>query len=206
MQSQNYNDNDQNDYRHQSFEERMEEVELPMMRLAGMPEGAIERHWATFPFDGQEFRARYFTFGDESKPVLLMTLGFGAAVLQAVLTFKGLAENFRVIAFDSFSFGANTRMDYCSGLESAERAEECMLEWYTEFIAAIEHRLPQKFYMFAMCSGCYPMGLYAAANQDRIEKLFLGSPAGVQRGPVPSVYEHRVVSHANILPDRKQVD
>ena len=206
MQSQNYNETDQNDYRHQSFEERMEEVELPMMRLAGMPEGAIERHWATFPFDGQEFRARYFTFGDESKPTLLMTLGFGAAVLQAVLTFKGLAENFRVIAFDSFSFGANTRMDYCSGLESAERAEECMLEWYTEFIAAIEHRLPQKFYMFAMCSGCYPMGLYAAANQDRIEKLFLGSPAGVQRGPVPSVYEHRVVSHANILPDRKQVD
>ena len=47
-----------------SFEERMEEVELPMMRLAGMPEGAIERHWATFPFDGQEFRARYFTFGE----------------------------------------------------------------------------------------------------------------------------------------------
>ena len=42
----------------------IEEVELPMMRLAGMPEGAIERHWATFEFERQEFRARYFTFGD----------------------------------------------------------------------------------------------------------------------------------------------
>merc|ERR1719510_126922 len=136
MQSNNLTNNYLNEEnRHQSFEERMEVVELPMMRLAGMPEGAIERHWATFPFDGQEFRARYFTFGDESKPTLLMTLGHGAAVLQAVLTFKGLAKNFRVIAFDSFSFGANTRMDYCTGLESVDRAEEYMLEWYTEFIA-----------------------------------------------------------------------
>jgi len=135
-----------------------------------------------------------------------MTLGYGAAVLQAVLTFKGLAENFRVIAFDSFSFGANTRMDYCSGLESVERAEECMLEWYTGFMNSIEHRLPKKFYMFAMCSGCYPMGLYAAANQERIEKLFFGSPAGIQRGPVPSLFEHRVVSHANILPDKKEIE
>jgi pimeloyl-ACP methyl ester carboxylesterase len=207
MQSNNLTNNYLNEEnRHQSFEERMEVVELPMMRLAGMPEGAIERHWATFPFDGQEFRARYFTFGDESKPTLLMTLGHGAAVLQAVLTFKGLAENFRVIAFDSFSFGANTRMDYCSGLESAERAEECMLEWYTEFIRAIEHSLPQKFYMFAMCSGCYPMGLYAAANQERIEKLFFGSPAGIQRGTAPSLYEHRNVSHADILPSKQEVD
>ena len=130
-----------------------------------------------------------------------MTLGFGAAVLQAVLTFRGLAENFRVIAFDSFSFGANTRMEYCSGLESAEKAEASMLEWYNEFMASIEHILPKKFNMFAMCSGCYPMGLWAAANQDRIEKLFLGSPAGIQRGPVPNDYEHRQVSHADILPD-----
>ena len=133
-----------------SFEQRMEEVEVPMMKLAGMPEGAaIERHWATFKFDGQEFRARYFTFGEESKPTLVMTLGAGGAVLHAVLMFKGLAVNFRVIAFDSFSYGANTRMDYCSGLESVERAEECIFEWITGFMAAIEHRLPKKFYVFS---------------------------------------------------------
>merc|ERR1719510_75892 len=207
MQSNNLTNNYLNEEnRHQSFEERMEVVELPMMRLAGMPEGAIERHWATFPFDGQEFRVRYFTFGDESKPTLLMTLGYGAAVLQAVLTFKGLAKNFRVIAFDSFSFGANTRMDYCSGLESVERAEECIFEWITEFMAAIEHRLPKKFYIFAMCGGSYSLGYYAAANQDRIEKLFLGSPVGIHRGPSPNPYEHRRVSHADILPSREEVD
>jgi pimeloyl-ACP methyl ester carboxylesterase len=135
-----------------------------------------------------------------------MTLGVGAAVLQAVLTFKGLAENFRVIAFDSFSFGANTRMDYCSGLESVERAEECIFEWIIEFMAAIEHRLPNKFYVFAMCGGSYPLGLYAAANPDRIEKLFLGSPVGIHRGPRPNPYEHRTVSHADILPSKKEVD
>ena len=70
-------------------------------------------------------------------------------MLYAVLMFKGLAENFRVIAYDSFSYGANTRMDYCSGLESVERAEECIFEWITGFMAAIEHRLPKKFYVFA---------------------------------------------------------
>ena len=38
--------------------------------------------------------------------------------------FKALAENFRVIALDCFSRGANTRLEQCSGLESAEKAEE----------------------------------------------------------------------------------
>jgi len=82
--------------------------------------------------------------------------------------FKGLAENFRVIAFDSFSHGANTKMEYCSGLESAQKAEASLIEWYTEFMASIDHILPEKFNMLAMCSGCYPMGLYAAANKHRI--------------------------------------
>lgn len=91
-----------------------------------------------------------------------MTLGQGAAVLQAVLMFQGLAQNFRVIAFDSFSHGANTRLEYCSGLQSPEQAESCLLEWYTQFMLAIDHILPEKFNMFAMCSGCYPMGLWAA--------------------------------------------
>jgi len=60
--------------------------------------------------------------------------------------------------------------------------------------------------MFAMCGGSYSMGLYAAANQERIEKLFFGSPVGIHRGPSPSPYEHRTVSHADILPNKKDVD
>jgi len=86
MQSQSYTEETttvNNNYSHKRylFERKIEEAELPMMKLAGMPDGAIQRHWATFSFDGQEFKARYFTFGDESKPTLLMTLGKGAFVL-----------------------------------------------------------------------------------------------------------------------------
>ena len=108
-----------------------------------------------------------------------MSLGAGAFALQAVLTFKGLAENFRVIAYDSCSFGANTRLDYCSGLESFEKAKACLLEWYTKFIASIDHILPRKFFMLASCGGSYPAGLWVAKNQERIEKLFFWSPAGI---------------------------
>ena len=161
------------------FEAKMEEVEVPMMKLSGMPDGAIQRHWASFTFDGQDFRARYFIIGEESKPTLLMTLGAGACALQAVLTFKGLAENFRVIAYDGFSYGANTRLDYCSGHESFEKAKACLLEWYTKFIASIDHILPRKFFMLASCGGSYPNGLWVAKNQERIEKLFFWAPAGI---------------------------
>jgi len=87
----------------------MEAVEEPFLHLTGMPEGSISRHWANFMLEGSPFRARYFMFGDESKPTLVMTLGYNSAVLQAFLMFKELAKSFRVIAFDQMSFGANSR-------------------------------------------------------------------------------------------------
>ena len=96
------------------------------MRLSGLPDGAIERHWTRFQFDGQQelFRVKYFTFGDERKPTLVFWQGQNGAALLGCLMFKALAENFRVIALDCFSRGANTRLEQCSGLESAEKAEE----------------------------------------------------------------------------------
>jgi len=100
----------------------MEEVEIPFIQFAGLPDGAIKRHWANFMFDGQPFRARYFTFGDPKKPTLLMTLGTRSPVLQACFMFKELAKNFNVVAYDSFCFGANSRPQQCSGTQSVERA------------------------------------------------------------------------------------
>ena len=97
-------------------------------------------------------------------------------------------------------------MEYCSGLESVLKAEACVLEWYTQFMASIEHILPPKFNMFGMCSGCHGMGLYAAANQHRIIKLFFGSPACIHRNPVPNAYKQRIVDHADILPSREYCD
>ena len=120
-----------------------------------------------------------------------MALGHNNPVLAGVLAWKGLSKEFRVIAFDQYSFGANTRIEYCSGLESFTRAEECLNEWYNNFMAAIDHILPRKFYMYSMSGGTFPMGIWATKNADRVDKLLYDGPAGVFRGSPPPIREQR---------------
>jgi len=78
----------------------MIEAEVDFLQLSEVPMESYERKWAIFEFEGQPFKARYFVFGDRSKPTLVLTMGYGSYVLQAFLMFKDLAENFKVIAFD----------------------------------------------------------------------------------------------------------
>ena len=87
----------------------------------------------------------------------------GAALL-ACLEFKALAENFRVIALDCFSRGANTKLNHCRGLESAELAEAVQVEWVTAFFASIDHTLPEKFYIYAYCYTAHPVGVWSVQN------------------------------------------
>ena len=85
----------------------------------------------------------------------------------------------KVIAFDSFSSGANTRLETCTGMESDKKAHDVLLEWYEGFINAIdEAELPAKFCLFSASMGCLPMGMYAAKHRNRVERLFLSSPCG----------------------------
>ena len=83
-----------------------------------MPLEAFERHWATFQLEGQPFKARYFVFGDTTKPTLVMTHGYAVFALGRFPMFKDLAPHFRVIIFDNSSWGGNTRLAHSSGLES----------------------------------------------------------------------------------------
>ena len=107
-----------------------------------------------------------------------MTHGYAVFALGRFSMFKDLAPHFRVIIFDNGSWGGNTRIAYSRGLESPEKADEVMVEWLTGFFAAIDHLLPPKYNLFATSGFGYTMSLFASAFPDRIEKLYLGSPAG----------------------------
>ena len=92
-------------------------------------------------------------------------------------------------------------------MESAERADEVMLEWLKGFFSAIDHLLPPKFLVYAPSNGAYQMGLYASAFPDRIEKLFLCCPvgfAGIESDYDP--YSIRVSDKVNAVPPREKVD
>ena len=119
----------------QQFEARLETCETAILKLTGMPVGAFERHWAEFQLEGSAFRARYFTFGDKSKPTLVMTHGYATFALSHFMLFKGLAQHFRVLIFDNSSWGGNSRRPNCRGIESPELADQMMLEWLEGFFA-----------------------------------------------------------------------
>ena len=139
-----------------------------------MPLEAFERHWATFELEGQPFKARYFVFGDSTKPTLVMTNGYAVFALERYPMFKDLAQHFRVITFDNSSWGGNTKLERCSGLESPEKADAVMLEWMTCFFSAIDHLLPRKYLLYGSSHGAYQLALFAIAHPDRIEKFFMG--------------------------------
>lgn len=107
-----------------------------------MPLDSFERHWAVFQLEGSEFKARYFVFGDPSRPTLVMTHGYATFALSHFMLFKSLAEHFRVIIFDNSSWGGNSRRETCQGIKSADLADKMMLEWLEGFFSAIAPLLP----------------------------------------------------------------
>ena len=60
----------------EQFEDKLELCETAILQLTDMPIEAFQRGWATFQLEGVDFKARYFEFGDQTKPTLLMTHGY----------------------------------------------------------------------------------------------------------------------------------
>ena len=165
--------------------------ESDLLRFSELPEEKIERCWAHFEFEGQPFKARYFVFGDPRKKTLLLTGGFNQSVLLYCTSYKYLAVNFRVIAFDALSNGSNTKVNESQGTQSEEQARQCLISWYEAFFACIDKLLPPKYCVFVASGSCYPVGLWACKHPERIEKLFFASPAGLEYGPAPDKYKRR---------------
>lgn len=111
------------------WEAKMLRYEGELLHFSEIPEEKIERCWARFEFEDKPFKARYFVFGDPSKKTLLMTGGYSESVVFWCNSFKYLALNFHVIAFDSRSNGVNTRVDDSQGTLSEEDARHCLIRW-----------------------------------------------------------------------------
>ena len=80
--------------------------------------------------------------------------------------------------FDCLAQGLNSRPTQCSGMSSPEAAEAWQLEWIEKVIEAFPG-LPRKFLLSGHSHGGYVVSLYASQHPERVESLFLISPAGL---------------------------
>ena len=66
--------------------------------------------------------------------------------------------------------------------------------------------MPEKSCIFACSSFAYTIGLWAAKNPNRVEALFLASPAGFDIGPNPDIYKRRIQTNRKDPPPKHLVD
>ena len=140
------------------------------------------------------------------KPTLIMTNGYAVFALELYPIFKYLAQHFRVIVFDKSSWGGNTKLAHCSGLESPQKADAFIVEWMRCFFEAIDHLLPPKYLLCGLSHGGYQLSLFASAYPNRIEKLFLGQPVGFASVKDYNPYKIRLTDKEDVVPPRKAVD
>ena len=179
------------------------------MKLSGLPLEAFNRKYVTIKIDGFDFNVRVISFGHQSNPTLVMTHGYASFAVSHFMIMKTLAENYRVIMFDNSSWGANTRLDHCSGLDSSQAANRYLLTWMEAFFDAINDELPDKYFLYGHSNGGYQLGLYASKHPERIAKLFLNSPSGTR--PLPDLrsydpYKHRSQDKENKFASIKEVE
>ena len=83
-------------------------METAILKLTQIPLSAYQRKWALFEFRGVDFRARYFVFGDQTKPTMVFCPGFLSSALNHFRQYDELAKHFRVIMMNYGSWGGNT--------------------------------------------------------------------------------------------------
>ena len=161
---------------------------------------------------GQNLAVRTFIYNDDrSKKTLLMTHGYAMAAPFYVGIIPKLAQHYRIVMFDNLAWGLNSKTDEVGdALESPEKAEAWIVEWWEKLIAALGDDLPPRFYLSAHSLGGYQAMLYACYHPERIEGMFLQSPACVEDqtrdGWVYDPYTVRRGDETADLPSRSEVD
>ena len=153
--------------------------ETNVLEYSGLPLEMIKRSFTTITIDNKPFNVRTFVIGDytDEKPTLVMTHGAMRSSLSLNRMLKPLSKKYRLVIFDQMSWGFNTRLQGCSGIESAEAAENWMREWILKTINALD--VPDKFYLYGHSIGAWLVSQYASQCPERIEALFLSSPLGM---------------------------
>ena len=162
----------------EEWETEMEVYERQILNLSGFKDGEYEICWTTIEMDNKPFKVRTFYFGKEQrdKPTLLLTHGNMAQIIGYFRLNKLLAEKYRVVAFDNMNLGMNTRSTDMAQCETPESAEAWIREYITKLLAALD--ISEKFYMTAHSWGGYFTMMVGSMYPERIESMFLMSPAG----------------------------
>lgn len=138
-----------------------------------------------------------------------MTHGFLSASVFFARLLPAIGKQYRIVMFDNLGFGLNDRtQNVGNGCENPDEAEKWVVEWLEKVVEALE--LPPKFWFSGHSNGGFLVMLYACYHPERIEGLFLQSPAAAEDETSEDFkydpYAIRNEDHADVLPTRKVVD
>lgn len=164
--------------------------EYKVLELSGVKMSDVHREFTMIEMDGAPFKVRTFYIGkeDKEKPTLLLIHGNMACFIGFFMLIKNLSEKYRVVGIDNMNLGLSTRSTSKAPHKDPETAEAWIQEYYTKTLDALD--LPEKFYLVGHSWGGWGSMMIASIKPERLEGLFLMSPAGVE-GYDPATYETR---------------
>ena len=89
-------------------------------RLIELSQCDVQLSFVNIEMDGKPFRVRKYAIGAESegKPTLVMVHGYAATGTYFFHLWKALSEHYRIVSFDNFGWGQNTRLQDSAGVDS----------------------------------------------------------------------------------------
>lgn len=126
-----------------------------------------------------------YEIGDKSKPQIVMVHGFGGSALIFYKLFKRLQKNYHVILIDLLGNGSSSRPEFLARTKDEAEA------FYVQSLEKWRKKMGiSQMNLVAHSFGAYISSRYAIKYPDRIKKLILWSPHGME--PKPDNYEERL--------------
>ena len=147
--------------------------------MSGLPLNNTVCSYTTIEMDGKPFKVRTFTVGGDSdgtKKTLVFTHGYIGPTVFYMHALARLSEKYRLVLFDNCCKGLNTKLEeWPPSVLDPETAEQWLLTFMVRTIDALD--LPSRFLLAGHSYGGYLVALYASQRPERVESLFLVSPA-----------------------------
>ena len=168
--------------------------EEKILTLSRIPSQYVAREYTTIEMDGAPFKVRTFYIhieagkDEETKPTLMILHGNMANFVSFFNLLVPLAEKYRIVGIDNMNLGLSTRSTSKAPHQTPETAEAWIQEYYTKLLDALD--LPPKFFLLGHSWGGYGSMMIASIKPERLDGLYLMSPAGVEAYN-PATYEER---------------
>ena len=197
----------------QDWQAQLEAEEQAIFRTAkGIDMNKLVSKYTRMQVRGQWLSVRTHIYNDNKElPTLLMTHGYAMAAVYYVCLLPELSKHYRIVMFDNLSWGLNSRTDDVSdALESPQKAEEYLVEWFHTLITTLGDELPPKFFMSAHSLGGGQTMNYICRHPERISGMFFQSPACAEDITDPNwvydPYTVRLGDESPAYPSKKEVD